>query len=188
MDLTTMRRACASTDRFVEQVTPEQYAIPTPCAEWDVRDLLNHLVGTLALGEALLGDTAPSVRVGPGEVPADDLVGDDPLEAYRAGVESLLAAAGGDALRRAHATPLGEMPGALLGGFTTLDILVHGWDLATATGQAAALDPDLAGEVLGFARQAITNQTRAPRIGAEVSVAADAPVTDRLVAYLGRTP
>jgi hypothetical protein len=54
-------------------------------------------------------------------------------------------------LPRAHLTPLGEMPGPGLAGFTTLDILVHGWDLAVATGQPAGLDGRLAAHVLGFA-------------------------------------
>ncbi|HEX8804501.1 MAG TPA: TIGR03086 family metal-binding protein [Acidimicrobiales bacterium] len=188
MDLTTMHRACASTERVVANVTPEQYGRLTPCAAWTVHDVLNHLMGTLELGRALLGDTAPAVAVGPGEVPPVDMVGDDPAKAYRLGVEALLAAADGDALSRSHPTPLGDMPGPVLGGFTTLDILVHGWDLAAATGQPRALDDDLAEEVLAFARQAVTDDSRGERIGPAVPVADDAPPTDRLVAYLGRTP
>jgi uncharacterized protein (TIGR03086 family) len=80
------------------------------------------------------------------------------------------------------------MPGAVLGGFTTLDIAVHGWDLAKATGQEADLDDGLAAEILGFARQTITEATRGPRIGAEVRIGAGASTTDQLVAFLGRRP
>jgi uncharacterized protein (TIGR03086 family) len=69
-----------------------------------------------------------------------------------------------------------------------LDILVHGWDLAKTIGQPAALDDTLAAHVLAFAEQAITPGFRAPRIGPAVPVAADAPLTDRLVAFLGRQP
>lgn len=187
MDRTTMQRACASTERFVERVGAAHHTQATPCPDWDVRALLNHVLGTLALGRALLADAPPTVSMGPGELPEVDLVGDDALKAYRAGVEALLDAAAGDALERSHQTPLGDMPGAVLGGFTTLDILVHGWDLATATGQDATLEPDLAEQVLAFAHQAITDETRAPRIGPEVGIAADATPTARLVAYLGRT-
>jgi uncharacterized protein (TIGR03086 family) len=188
MELATLQDACASTERFVERVTPAQYDLATPCDEWDVRALLNHLLGTLALGAALLGDTAPTANMAPGELPDRDLVGDDPAKAYGAGVEALLVAAAGDALGRGHQTPLGEMPGAVLGGFTALDILVHGWDLARATSQEPSLDPDLAEQMLGFARQAISDENRAPRIGPEITVGVDAPATDRLVAYLGRMP
>jgi uncharacterized protein (TIGR03086 family) len=188
MNVDTLRQACAATDRIVQGVNDSQLGLPTPCTEWDVRALLNHLVGTLGLGSALLSDTAPTVEMGPGWLPATDLLGDDPLKAYRLGVESLLAAAGGDAFDRPHATPLGEMPGQVLGGFTTLDILVHGWDLAVATAQDAAFDDALAEDVLTFAHQAITDDTRAPRIGPEVTVPSDAPATDRLAAFLGRQP
>jgi uncharacterized protein (TIGR03086 family) len=188
MDLTTLQQVCASTDNFVEKITDDQLALPTPCDQWDVRALLNHLLGTLALGQALLSDNPPAVAMGPGELPASDLVGDDPHKAYRVGVERLLDAASGDALDRVHATPLGDMPGPILGGFTTLDILVHGWDLATATGQSGVLDGHLAETLLAFARQTITADSRAPRIGPEIPVASDATATERLVAYLGRRP
>jgi uncharacterized protein (TIGR03086 family) len=188
MDATTMQQACESTERFVEQLSPAMYDRPTPCSEWNVHALTNHLLGTLALGQALLTGTPPAVNVGPGEVPDVDLVGDDPLGAYRAGVKLLIDAAGGDALTRTHQTPLGEMPGAVLAGFTTVDILVHGWDLARATGQDATLDPDLAEQVLAFAHQTLADDMRAPRIGPAIDVAAEAPPTDRLVAFFGRTP
>ena len=99
----------------------------------------------------------------------------------------MAAAGAGDALTRVHATPLGDMPGPALAGFTTLDIAVHGWDLARATGQPDDLDGRLAAHVLAFAEQALTPATRAPRIGPAVPVPADAPVT-RLAGFLGRQP
>ncbi len=188
MDLTTMQRACESTERFVERVTPAQYGLPTPCTEWDVRALLNHLIGTLALGQALLADVPPAVNMGPGDLPDVDLVGDEPAKAYRVGVEALLAAAADDAITRTHETPFGAMPGAVLVGFTTVDILVHGWDLAKATGQDPTLDASLAEQMLGFAHQTLSEDARAPRIGPEVAVEAGAGATDRLVGFFGRHP
>jgi uncharacterized protein (TIGR03086 family) len=189
MDITTMTQACAGTEKIVAGVRPDQYGRPTPCSEWTVHGVLNHLIGTLILGKALLGDTAPEAGASPpGGQPAVDVVGDDPLEAYRTGVAGLLAACGGDVFARAHQTPLGEMPGTLLGGFTALDIFVHGWDLAVATGQDPSLDEGTAAAMLAFAQQAVTADTRAPLIGPEVAVRDDASVTDRLVAFMGRTP
>lgn len=188
MDLTTMKQACAATDRIIAAITPQQLDQPTPCTEWDVQALLSHVVGTLTLGAALLGDTTPPVAMGPGELPAVDVLDGDPLKAFRTGVEALLAAARGDALDRMHTTPFGDMPGVMLGGFTTLDIAVHGWDLATATDQTAALDDNLADTLLAFAQRAITADTRAPRIGPEIPAAPDASTADRLAAYLGRHP
>ena len=185
---TAFDRAVASTAAVVKATPAGQMSAPTPCAEWDVRALLNHVIGTLWLAEALFSDQAPRYPMAPGGLPPGDLAGDDPAAAYAEAAAAALAAAAGDALTRGHLTPLGEMPGPALAGFTTLDILVHGWDLATATGQPADLDGRLAAHVLGFAEQAITPDTRAPRIGPAQAVAPDAPITHRLVAFLGRNP
>jgi uncharacterized protein (TIGR03086 family) len=181
--------AVASTAGIIKTVRPDQLDATTPCTAWDVRALLNHLVGTLWLGEALFTDSAPRHPMPPGGLPATDLVGDDPTTAYATASAALLAAARvGDTLTRLHTTPLGDMPGPTLAGLTTLDILVHGWDLATATGQQTSLDDELAGHVLAFAGQAITDDFRGAGIGPALPVAATAPVTDRLVGFLGRQP
>ena len=181
--------AVASTAGIVKAVRPDQADAPTPCTEWEVRDLLNHIIGTLLLSEALLSDRTPRHPMAPGGLPAADLAGPDPAAVYAdASAAALTAARAGDALTGVHRTSLGDMPGPALAGFTTLDILVHGWDLARATAQPAALDDTLAAHVLAFAEQAITPGFRAPRIGPAVPVTADAPLSDRLVAFLGRQP
>jgi uncharacterized protein (TIGR03086 family) len=182
-------RAVASTAGIVKAVRPDQADAPTPGTEWDVRDLLNHIIGALWLSEALLADRAPRYPMAPGGLPGTDLADDDPAAAYaEASAAALTAAGAGDTLTRMHTTPLGDMPGPALAGFTTLDIAVHGWDLAQATSQPAGLDDALATHVLAFAEQAITPGSRAPRIGPAVPVAVDAPLTERLVAFLGRQP
>jgi uncharacterized protein (TIGR03086 family) len=180
---------CASTERVIEGLGPDQYELSTPCTEWNVRQLLNHVLGALGLGAALMTDSMPTVQVGPGQVPGEDLVGDDPLAAYRSAVAAFGAVATPDAIGRMHATPMGEMPGAALAGFATLDVLVHGWDLAKATGQDTRLDAGLAEQMLGFASQAMPDGSpRGPLMAASVAVGSDADATDRLVAFTGRTP
>jgi uncharacterized protein (TIGR03086 family) len=188
MDTSTIKQACDSTERVLSRITPEQYSSTTPCSEWSVHDVVNHLIGTLWLGTALLSDSPPTVPVAPGDLPPTDLVGDDHMRSYRTGVDALLVAASEDALNRLHQTPLGEIPGTALAGFTTLDIAVHGWDLAKATGQDATLDDDLAEQVLAFGRVGVTDDSRGTRIAAAVPVDDHASATDRLVAFLGRTP
>jgi len=139
--LTAFEGAAASTAEIVKSTPASQMGAPTPCADWDVRALLNHVIGTLWLAQGLFSDQPPRYPMAPGGLPPGDLAGDDPAAAYaEASAAALAAAAAGDALMRVHPTPLGEMPGPGLAGFTTLDILVHGWDLATATGQPADLD------------------------------------------------
>jgi uncharacterized protein (TIGR03086 family) len=188
MDLTTMEGACGSTERIIERITPWQYSLPTPCSEWNVHDVLNHTIGTLALMQALVRDAEPAVPMTPGENPTVDLVGDDPVKAYRKHAEALLAACSGDALSRTLQTPLGERPGAQLAGFVTLDIFVHGWDLATATSQRAKFDDEVAGEILQFTQQTLTDEMRAPRIGPAIAVPKSASVTDQLIGFVGRRP
>src|SRR5215469_2255085 len=186
--LTAFEGAVASTAEIVKATPAGQLDVPTPCTQWDARALLNHVIGTLWLSEGLFSDQPPRYSMAPGGLPPADLSGDDPAAAYAEASAAALAAAGaGDALTRMHLTPLGEMPGPGLAGFTTLDILVHGWDLAVATGQPADLDGRLAAHVLGFAADALaTPESRAGRIGPAVPVDADATVTQRLVAFLGR--
>lgn len=191
MDLfTAFEGAVASTAEIVKGTPDSQAGAPTPCVDWDVRSLLNHVVGTLWLAEGLFADREPRYLMAPGGLPSADLIGGDAVAAYAEASSAALAAAGaGDALTRVHATPLGEMPGPALAGFTTLDILVHGWDLAKATGQPADLDGRLAEHALRFAEQALaTPESRSSRIGPPVAVSADAPVTERLAAFLGRQP
>lgn len=188
--LAAFEGAVASTAGVVKSIPADQMDAPTPCTEWDVRALVNHVIGTLWLAEGLFSDQPPRYPMAPGGLPPVDVAGTDPAAAYAEASAAALAAAGaGDALTRVHYTPLGEMPGPSVAGFTTLDVLVHGWDLAQATGQPADLDGRLAGHVLGFAEQALaTTESRAGRIGAALVVPADAPVTARLIGFLGRQP
>ncbi len=183
-------QAVMSTAGIVKLVRQDQMTAPTPCSEWDVRALLNHMIGTLWLGQALLGDSQPRYAMAPGGLPDTDLAGTGPAASYSVASEAVLAAASdGDALTRLHVTPLGEMPGPILAGFTTLDIFVHGWDLAKAIGQPVVLDDAVADHVLGFARQALgSEEMRAGRIGPALAVPETAPVGDRLAGFLGRQP
>src|SRR5882672_4123890 len=106
---TAFDRAVASTADVVKATDVGQLGVPTPCAEWDVRALLNHVIGTLWLAEGLLADQTPRYPMAPGGLPPADLAGDDPAAAYaEASAAALAAAAAGDALTRVHVTPLGE--------------------------------------------------------------------------------
>jgi len=182
-------QSVSSTGRILKGVRPGDLAAPTPCSEWDVRALLNHVIGTLWLSTALFTGQEPRYPMAPGGLPGTDLAGDDPAAAYDEAAAAALAAAGtGDTLTRMHVTPLGEMPGPVLSGFTTLDVLVHGWDLARATGQPAELDTAVAEHVLAFARQSLPEENRGGRIAPALPVPDGAPVTDRLAGFLGRQP
>ena len=163
-------------------VRPDQMELPTPSDEWDVHALINHV---------LLGNTwaAENLRTGDAPRPSGDLLGGrDPMEAYVASADAMLAAFNEPgALGRMVKMPFGEMPGAGLAAFRFTDLLSHAWDLAKATGQNTDLAPELCETALAMSRQYLNgrDRTHAP-FKDEVIVAADAPAADRLAAYLGK--
>jgi uncharacterized protein (TIGR03086 family) len=182
-------RCCGATNRVVAGVRPSAMAKPTPCAHWDVHAVLNHVVGTLVMFADTVETGTPAAPPDPLADGAPDLVGSGPLAAYQEATERALKASRREgAVEATYPSAFGDLPGGALFGFTTLDVLVHGWDIAKATGQQTTLDPELAEAVLGFARHAIMPAMRDASIGPEVDVPTDAPVTDRLVAFLGRRP
>lgn len=181
-----LERGLDCTGRVVAGVRPEQYGNSTPCAEWTVRDLLNHVIGGNHFFAAAAAGNTPDIG---GETP--DLIGDDPATAYAQSAKTAL-----EAWRRpgvAESTiklPFGEMPGSFAMGIHFVDHLVHSWDLAKATGQDTAVDAELAEAAYGIIRGNVPEQFRGPGgpFGPEVSVPEDAPIQERLVAYLGRQP
>ena len=92
-------------------------------------------------------------------------------------------------LERAFLLPLGEVSGRFAVGMHTVEAIVHGWDLAKATGQPTEIEPDLCA-VAWQQCAGIDDSLRGPRrpFGPPVIVSPDASATDRLVAWLGRQP
>ncbi|MDT5131321.1 MAG: hypothetical protein QOE41_632 [Mycobacterium sp.] len=98
-DAQDLARACQAIGDVTAAVRPDQWQAPTPCTEWNVRDIVNHLVA-VNLAFAALIDGGPTPDQG-----ADHL-GDDPVGAYQASVGSLLAAlAPPGVLERRHPRP-----------------------------------------------------------------------------------
>jgi uncharacterized protein (TIGR03086 family) len=165
--------------RVIAGVRVEQYANKTPCTEWTVRDLLEHMIGVVAGFGAAAAGTEPGRFV----------LAPDPAGQFQTAAASTLAAwrSPGVLDRVIHARP-GSMPGRALAGINLLDTATHTWDLAVATGQLPALPDDAARAALEASRATITPEMRPGRFAPEVATAADASPTDRLVAFLGRTP
>jgi uncharacterized protein (TIGR03086 family) len=152
----------------------------TPCTEWRVRDLLGHLlVGGTIFAALVRGDEPPAeVPTGPDEsLPAT-------ASAAVADVDGAFRTPG--ALDRLVATPFGEMPGETFARFLAFDLLMHSWDLATATGQPIALPDEVVAEIDGFVRVALQPEARGDAFRPEVPPAADATPLERLVAFSGR--
>src|SRR3989475_8181174 len=135
------RRALDVTHTTVARVPADQWTAPTPNEGWDVRALVNHIVsGNLWAVELVAGRTIDEV----GDRLDGDVLGDDPLGAYDASAQAAAAAfEAPGALDAACAVSYGPVPGSVYAGHRFIDVLIHGWDLAVATGQDTTLDPDL---------------------------------------------
>lgn len=181
--LDALAQAVDAAGLLVAGVTREQWATPTPCTDWTVRELVNHLVTGNRAFTALLRDEAPP------DLEADHLDG-DPVGAYRTAAADLLAAfREPDVLERAYPSPVGPAPGLVLLHLRVVETLVHGWDLARATGQPDDMPAAVAGHELALTVEHLPDVPRGTgRFGPAQPVAYDAPALDRLAAYLGRPP
>lgn len=174
----SLQTCLTETSRLVDAVPDDGWAAPTPCPEWTVGDLVGHLVtGQLAVTQALGG--AP--------VAVDDT---DLRTAFTRSAQAMAAAfAAPDALERLVTVPFGTVPGQVALGLRTVETLVHGWDLAVATGQPFDPAADDVEAALAFSRRALGDlpADRSP-FCAPQPVGDQAPALDRLVALLGRRP
>jgi uncharacterized protein (TIGR03086 family) len=158
------------------------WAAPSPVAAWTARDVVGHLVewfpGFLAGGTGIALVAGPSVD--------DDPVG--AWEAQAGAVQRLLddPATEGLVLTNPH---LGELPlAAAIDRFYTVDVFMHTWDLARATGQDDRLDPDLCEELVTGMASVEAAMRGSGQYGAAVAVPADAGPQDRLLGFIGRDP
>jgi uncharacterized protein (TIGR03086 family) len=181
-----LSRALDQTGEIIARIRPDQVALPTPCSSWDVGTLVNHVVFDLRQFTA-------STVGGPREKDDRDLTGDDWIGAYREAADRLLAAWRTEGIERTVQLPFGEVPATWMAGQHLSDIVVHGWDLAKATGQSIDLDPELGQESLEWAKENLKPEFRGDQASGksfapEVPVPDDAPVHERLAGIFGRNP
>ena len=169
---------------LVAGTRPDQLAAPTPCTEWTVRDLLSHLVAVLDRVRVIgAGDDPFSV---PSQLAAEP---PDWATAFRNRAQQVWPVWDDASLTRTVTVPPGRpVPGAVALGHYVVEYLVHGWDLATATGQSAEAPADLATRALAAAQHAIPAEPRQAPLpfGPVQTPPADAGPTRRLAAWLGR--
>jgi uncharacterized protein (TIGR03086 family) len=161
-------------------VRRDQYDLPTPCPEWTVRDLLDHLVSVVAgIGWSVSGQSP----AGPFEPAADPAAQFQEVAAL-----TLAAWRTPGALDRTIDFGPGPMPARALANINLLDTATHTWDLATATGQPATLPDDVAAAALAASLQTISPELRSGRFAPPVDAPDAEHDTHRLVAFLGRQP
>ncbi len=182
--LIVLERLVAEIGALFEDLDTADWDAPTPCPEFDVHGLVEHLVGglqgiTLATsGQPVHGFAEPSI----------ELV--DAARAYRAAGQAAVAAwSVPGRLDADYAMPWGLARGAHLVGFLVLEQVVHGWDLGRALGRRVDLDAEAIAIADGVARAMVSDAMRAPGMfGPEITPPASATPLSKLVAFLGRQP
>ncbi|MDR1712193.1 MAG: TIGR03086 family protein [Propionibacteriaceae bacterium] len=157
-------------------VTPEQLDAASPCVGWTVRQVIEHAAG--AAGYIVTAFGAPPAQT----------AGLAPAAAFAQNAEAALAVIeDDDALTKEVDWVTGKVPGAALLGIFTPEFLVHGWDIATGTGQDAEAPAALAEATLAAAKIAVPAEGRNPAVfGPVVQVPEDSGPTRKLAAWLGR--
>lgn len=172
---------------LVAGVRADQWDRPTPCPDWDVRALVTHLVLGHRLFAGVLTGGAP-VDNGALAPTASGALDPDPVAAHREAAELLLTAFGRPGvLETVVEVPFGAVPGAVAASLRTVETLVHGDDLARATGQHTAFADGVAERALAFTAAALPTVPPGGPFAPPRPVADDAPPMDRLVALLGRS-
>lgn len=178
------RRAQNAFGERVHGVGAEQWNAATPCVEWDVRTLVNHLVGEIRWAVPLFaGSTIAEV----GAQFDGDLLGDDPVGAWDDAAPAALAAVDNPAAmdRTVHLS-FGDFPGSEYAMQLFADLLVHGWDLARATDQDDRLDPELVAGCAAWFADRGDGYREFGVIGPRPAIAPDADAQAVLLADFGR--
>jgi uncharacterized protein (TIGR03086 family) len=183
-----LETAYAYAGRLVAGVPADRRGSATPCPSYDVEGVANHLVTVLEMFSGALEGEQRSMEEYTG-----DFLGDDWDAAFgRAAARNLAGWRRPGVLDGTLAMPFGEVPAAV-GVYLNLgDALLHGWDVGVGSGQDAPLPDEPAAMMLEFMRGMLKPEMRSEgpdaAFGPEVPVAADAPITDRLVGFAGRDP
>ena len=178
-------RALESTGAIVAGIPPDHWHDATPCDGWEVRALVNHLVsGNLWAAELATGATIDDV----GGRLDGDLLGSDPALSYAESAKSAAAAfRRPSALDAPCAVSYGPVPGSVYAGHRFIDVLIHGWDLAAATGQDTTLDQGLMEACQKIVEPQLHAFREAGAFGREIDVPPGASAQTRFLARLGRS-
>lgn len=185
------RRAMLRSVEIVNRAGDDQFELPTPCAGWSLRRLLDHMVSENH-GFAAAADGERSDRTAWSRD-----AGAEPRATYAASADRVVASFGADSvLDREFWLPLIDdtalFPARQAIGFHLLDYAIHAWDVAVTIGVPIVFDDDITEAVLEIAHRDVPDGARRRRPGAgfqpPVPVPDDAPAQDRLLGWLGRSP
>jgi uncharacterized protein (TIGR03086 family) len=181
---TLMPRAATMFGDRVHGVRDDQWNAPTPCSEWSVHDLVQHVVAEHLWAPHLLrGERIGDV----GDRYDHDVLGDDPVAAWDAAMEASLAAWADATDDQTVHLSFGDTPVAEYANQMLMDLTVHSWDLASGTGQDVRLDPDAVAHVWDYASKEVPKWQGTGIFARPVTVGTD-DRQDRLIGLTGRHP
>jgi uncharacterized protein (TIGR03086 family) len=185
----TLELLVVADDEFARRlrlVGPDDWSRPTPCSEWDVRALVNHVVGACVRHRMLLhGAQTHEVEATRGI----DHLGADPVQAFTAAADAVVACFGEDgALERVVHHAAGERTGHELLSMRVLDSAIHAWDLARAIGADEHLDHDVVAFLLAYTADLDLGPAQRAFARPDADVPGDASPQDELLHRLGRHP
>jgi uncharacterized protein (TIGR03086 family) len=182
-EATAFRRASEGFVDRARQIGREQWSAATPCTEWNVRMLVNHVAGEyLWVPEMLAGRTIAEV----GDRLDGDLLGDDPLQALiNARGAALAAIDAPEGLATTVHLSFGDLPAEEYVEQMALDSVIHSWDLANGIGADERLDPELV-ELCYAGLQASAEAWRSAGVFGPEKTASDDSPQAKLLALTGR--
>ena len=185
MDVRDMHsEAIEAFSAHVDGVPPGAWGQPTPCEGWDVRALVNHVVGENRWVPPLMhGSTVADV----GGALDGDLLGDDPIAAWRQSIPPALEAAASTDLAQPVHLSFGDLPAEQYLWQLTCDALVHSWDLAHATDQVESVPAEVVEACAAWFDGAEDLYRSSGAIGARVEVHSEDPFAV-LLGRFGRDP
>ena len=185
--LSDLERALYQAHNVLSGVSHSQFNESTPCAKWNVKDLSNHMVsGALMFGMVTRGETLPDIP------DATDFTSGDLVSCFDAARQSILAAWEEPGVEEREMNfPFATLPAEMAARVELMEVLMHTWDLAHATGQDALLDDSLAENVLAFAGAMVPDALRSAQgkpFGFVIAEPDSAPPYARLAGLMGRRP
>jgi uncharacterized protein (TIGR03086 family) len=180
-------RALFGTGIISSRTDASQLGLPTPCEGWDVATLLNHIVaGNFWVEPLVAGQTIDEV----GDRLDGDLLGSDHHTAFSDSAHAAATAFQGEgAMDVMVSVSYGPVPGSVYCGHRLIDVLVHGWDLAVATGQSDIYDlpDDLVEACWQVVEPQLADLEQSGAYGKRLDVPAGASTMTKLLASMGRT-
>jgi uncharacterized protein (TIGR03086 family) len=183
--LDQLTAAVGDFEKVLAGIGQDQWTLPSPCSEWTVHQVANHVqFGNRQFAAAIAGTPEGPWR----KDPEADLLGDKPVAAFRDLADAMLVAFGQPGVfERIVVVGVGPVPGIAALHLRIVEHLVHGWDLARATGQQAVFDEEVAAQAYAFTEEKLADvPAGSTAFGTPKPAPAGASAVDRLAALLGR--